>query len=158
MRLVFVAFCLIFVIINGFEYGIDEIRRRCWFDTFYGGHTGRNEYVFVKDLHNYTSWVKHCPYENRIGIHCLNGKIPPNATFEIWDNDLWPFPDDFVAKFNLTSVEPNGKNGYFDVYVPTAYFDDYGNTVDLYGVFYNPCEGVGKFETGDLMRSHFFPD
>uniref|UniRef100_A0AC34QCR8 Lectin n=1 Tax=Panagrolaimus sp. JU765 TaxID=591449 RepID=A0AC34QCR8_9BILA len=151
--LVFVGLCTIFVIISGFEYGKDNVRDACWYHTFWGGTTGQNYHKHADGFYDYTNWVRYCPYENRITIHCKNGKVNPTAYLEIWDND--PGSDDFAGKATLTHIEPDGKSGYFDVYISSDNMYDLSETVDLYGKFYHPCTNVpGKVRVGNMFHKH----
>uniref|UniRef100_A0AC34RPJ7 Uncharacterized protein n=1 Tax=Panagrolaimus sp. JU765 TaxID=591449 RepID=A0AC34RPJ7_9BILA len=145
--LVFVGLCTIFVIISGFEYGKDGVPKTCWYIDYFG-HSIYENFGGTE----YSHWVKHCPYENRLHINCKSGKINPNATAEMWDHDSFN-PDDFVMGFNWTHIEEDGKSAYIDIHIPTAYFDDFGKSVDLYWKFIKPCTNVEFYRRGNVMLS-----
>uniref|UniRef100_A0AC34QCQ5 Uncharacterized protein n=1 Tax=Panagrolaimus sp. JU765 TaxID=591449 RepID=A0AC34QCQ5_9BILA len=130
--------------------------------------------IFFRVKDEYTKWVHYCPYENRITVHCKNGKINPYGTLEVWESDSTETGGSgiynhnekhhimgakYVTGFRWTHFDLDGQDGYFDAYISNGEIgqrtegDDY---VEIYGLFRNVCSNIQGFNlTNDLLKSEF---
>uniref|UniRef100_A0AC34PZE1 Uncharacterized protein n=1 Tax=Panagrolaimus sp. JU765 TaxID=591449 RepID=A0AC34PZE1_9BILA len=157
MKSVFLVFCLIFVIIAGFEYGKDPVTRTCWFKgrvPFQGIVDKKSENTLEE---KYTRWNYHCPYQNRLTIECSDGKINSNAIIEIWEYDDWPFDNDRLARFNWTKIADDGKSGYVDAYLGTEELTDFAVSPrsELFWQFDNPCSDGQSYKEANMFEQKF---
>uniref|UniRef100_A0AC34RGU9 Uncharacterized protein n=1 Tax=Panagrolaimus sp. JU765 TaxID=591449 RepID=A0AC34RGU9_9BILA len=105
-------------------------------------------------VEGWTDWPKFCDYDNEVSVRCLNEKINPNATIELWDDDE---DRDYllkIFKWNLVKV-----GGQIDAHFhPQFTYRDYARKqytnddfVELFWMFRNPCNDGKDYRRGDLL-------
>uniref|UniRef100_A0AC34RB18 Uncharacterized protein n=1 Tax=Panagrolaimus sp. JU765 TaxID=591449 RepID=A0AC34RB18_9BILA len=157
MKAVFIVLCMMFVVINGFEYGKDLVTRECAF-TFMDSNLGSHDRNYENYLGDkYTYWVRHCSYDNRVIVECSNGKINPGAIIEVTEYDNWPNENDHVDRFEWTKIADDGKSAYVDIHIDPAqlmdqFMDDYA---ELYWWFDNPCSDGKSYNDRDMFKQKF---
>uniref|UniRef100_A0AC34REY4 Uncharacterized protein n=1 Tax=Panagrolaimus sp. JU765 TaxID=591449 RepID=A0AC34REY4_9BILA len=132
--------CFSIVFVDGFTFGVDKPK---------GCKSDYGAFWPAKFVGKYTNWPNFCAYKNRITIECTT-KVNSSAILQLWDFD--PLQDDFLDKYPLTHIEPDGKRGYFDVIGHTVDFlandGDSEREVELYFYLWYPCVGYKH----DLLR------